>query len=146
LGDYDGAINDQTLALKLRPDFVEALSDRGATRQIKGDLDGARADYEQAIRFNPRFADVWFNRAVWWLAQADWVRAAADFTHYITLDTVPKPQLADAYAQRGLVRLQQGRPEEAQQDFDQCLKLNPGLRKSLEHMVDKVKQQVSRNP
>jgi hypothetical protein len=44
------------------------------------------------------------------------------------------------------VRLQQGRAEEAQQDFDQCLRLNPRLQKSLNELIAEVKQQMTRKP
>jgi tetratricopeptide (TPR) repeat protein len=95
---------------------------------------------------NPRFPDAWFNRAAYWKAQGEWARAEADFTHYIALDSTLKPQLADAHAQRGLLRLRQGRADEAQQDFDQCLRLNPRLQKSLNELIAEVKQQMTRKP
>jgi tetratricopeptide (TPR) repeat protein len=58
-------------AIKLKPDFQEAWSDRGAARQFKGDFDGALADYNLAIKLNPRFADAWFNRATYWREKGD---------------------------------------------------------------------------
>ena len=103
-------------------------------------------DYNQAIWLNPHLADVWFNRATMWQRKEEWARAEADFTRYITLESTHKPQHADAYAQRGIVRLQQGRGDEAQQDFDQCLKLNPNLRMSLERMIEETKQRVVMKP
>jgi Tfp pilus assembly protein PilF len=54
--------------------------------------------------------------------------------------------LADAHAQRGLLRLRQGRADEAQQDFDQCLRLNPRLQKSLAELIEKAKQELARKP
>jgi tetratricopeptide (TPR) repeat protein len=70
-------------------------------------------------------------------------RAEADLTRAIEL----KPNMADAYAQRGLVRLMRGRTDEAQQDFDRCLSLNKNLRQSLERLIAETKQQMAgRNP
>jgi tetratricopeptide (TPR) repeat protein len=89
---------------------------------------------------NPRFADVWFNRAALWQRKEEWARAEADFTEYIAL----KSQHADAYASRGIVRFRQGHTNEARQDFEQCLKLNPNLRQSLEQMIEEAKQQMTR--
>jgi Tfp pilus assembly protein PilF len=140
-GDLDGAISDQTRALQLNPDFAEAISDRGVTRQLKGDLDGALADYNQAIKLNPRFAAVWFNRGTYWKAKGDLERAEADFTQAI--ENGLKPHLADAYAQRGCMRLLQGRAAEAQQDFDRCLALDKRLRQSLERLIAETKQQMA---
>ena len=55
--------------------------------------------------------------------------------------------MADAYAQRGIVRLMRGRADEAQQDFDRCLELNKNLRQSLERLIIETKQQMAgRNP
>jgi tetratricopeptide (TPR) repeat protein len=48
-GDLDGAISDQTQAIKLNPRLAIAWHDRGMTRQAKGDLDGALADYKRAV-------------------------------------------------------------------------------------------------
>jgi Tfp pilus assembly protein PilF len=53
------------------------------------------------------------------------------------------PSLADAYAQRGLVRLLQGRADAAQQDFDRCLSLNQNLRQSLERLISEAKRQLA---
>jgi hypothetical protein len=51
------------------------------------------------------------------------------------------PRHPDSYAQRGLVRLLQGRASEAQQDFDRCLELNNGLKQSLEQLIAEAKRQ-----
>lgn len=54
-----------------------------------------------------------------------------------------QPQSADAYAQRGLMRLLQNRAAEAQPDFDHCLELNPKLRSSLEQKIAEAKRQLA---
>ena len=74
-----------------------------------------------------------------WFAKGEYARAEADFTQAIKL----QPQLANTYALRGLVRLLQNRVDAAQQDFDQCLTLDNGLRQSLERMIAEVKRQVA---
>jgi hypothetical protein len=53
-----------------------------------------------------------------------------------------KPQLADAYALRGLVRLLRGREGEAEQDFARCLMLNKYLKQSLERLIAEAKRQL----
>jgi hypothetical protein len=42
------------------------------------------------------------------------------------------------------VRLLEGRSDEAQQDFNQCLALNPNLRQSLESYIAEAKQQLAK--
>jgi len=66
-------------------------------------------------------------------------RAEADFTRAIEL----KPHLADAYAQRGLVRLLQSRADEAKRDFDRCLALNKNLWESVDRLIAETKQQMA---
>jgi Flp pilus assembly protein TadD len=62
-GDLDGAIRDQTQAIKLDPRFAGACSDRCAIRQLKGDLDGDSADCSRAIELDARNATAYFNLA-----------------------------------------------------------------------------------
>jgi hypothetical protein len=49
------------------------------------------------------------------------------------------PQSAEAYAGRGILRLPQQRDAEAQADFDQCLKLDPTVKESLNRKIEYVK-------
>lgn len=52
-GNYEGSLEDLNQALKLNPDDVLALVDRGVFRFLGGDLIGALADLDQAIKHNP---------------------------------------------------------------------------------------------
>ncbi len=97
----------------------------------------------QAQNSRAASASSYLERGNQWLAKGEYARAEADFTRYITLDSAPKRQLADAYGQRGIARLRQGRADEAQRDFSQCLTLNPNLRASLAQMIEVVKQQMA---
>jgi len=52
-GNLDGAISDYTEALRLRPDFGEALMNRGMAQAQKGNLAAARQDLERALEAAP---------------------------------------------------------------------------------------------
>ena len=52
-GDVDGAIQDYTEAIRLKPDYVLAFNNRGNVRHAKGDVEGALQDYNEAIRLKP---------------------------------------------------------------------------------------------
>jgi tetratricopeptide (TPR) repeat protein len=93
-----------------------------------------RAHAREGARI-PRFSE----EATYWKAKGDLKQADADFTRAIEL----KPNAADAYAHRGLVRLMSGRADEAQQDFIHCLKLNKNFRQSLERLIAETKQQMA---
>ncbi len=47
------AINDYNKALEIRPDFAEALVNRGSIKEENGDFDGATNDYTAAIKLKP---------------------------------------------------------------------------------------------
>jgi tetratricopeptide (TPR) repeat protein len=53
---YDRAIEDYNEALRLKPDFAQAFSDRGAALYFKGEYQKAIADYDEAIRLEPENA------------------------------------------------------------------------------------------
>ena len=66
-GDYDGAIADYTRALELKPDYAEALNNRGYAWVKKGNLGQALKDFSRAIEINPLFPDAYTSKA-WILA------------------------------------------------------------------------------
>jgi len=70
-----------------------------------------------------------------WTAKGDLRRAEEDFTHAIELE----PQLANAYAHRGLARLLQGRASDAQSDFDLYLSLGGNSKESLDRLIADAK-------
>lgn len=61
-GDYKGAIEAFTLALRLNPNLVEAYIERGNARFELGDKQGAIEDYNQALHLNPNDANAYYNR------------------------------------------------------------------------------------
>ena len=63
-------------------------------------------------------------------------RSISDFTRAIELD----PDLAFAYANRGLALLLQGKDSEAQKDFERCFELKPELKSELDGRIQKAKQ------
>ena len=117
------------------------LRNRGAARQAKGDLDGALADYTRALEPTP--AEIaFFNRGTVWQSKGEFRKAIADYTEALKLNS----DFADGYARRGLTLLLLGEAAAAQRDFDQCLKLNPQHKVTLEEEISKVKAQRTSKP
>ena len=54
--EFDRAIADYDVAIRLDPKNIPAYNDRGNIYQAKGDVDRAIADFSEAIRLNPSFA------------------------------------------------------------------------------------------
>jgi len=46
----EGALQDFSEAIRLKPDDAEAFYNRGVGRRAKGDVEGALQDYNEAIR------------------------------------------------------------------------------------------------
>ncbi len=122
-GDLDGAIADFNQALKLDPNFVRALGNRGNAQKDKGDLDGALADFSRIIELDPKSAHAYAGRAEVKRNKGDLDGAIADFNRAIELD----PKDAAAYAARGRVKHDKGDLDGATADFNQALKLDPSL-------------------
>jgi tetratricopeptide (TPR) repeat protein len=62
LRDYDGAIDDATRALRLKPDHVPALVNRAVARERRGDMPAAIEDYTSAIKLRPDDQALHFKR------------------------------------------------------------------------------------
>jgi tetratricopeptide (TPR) repeat protein len=80
----------------------------------------------------------WSNRGMLWKAKGDLRQAEEDLTHAIELD----PQLANAYAHRGIARLLQWRAGDAQSDFDRYLSLDGNSKENLDRLIAEAKQQL----
>jgi len=64
LCDFYGALADFNIAIKLKPDYPEAYSNRGIAYVKIGKFDSAIDDYNKAIELNPHCAKVYFNRGI----------------------------------------------------------------------------------
>ena len=125
--------------------MLSAYNNRGNARYAVGDLDGAIADYTRGIQLSPRqgtdkepsnvLLGLNYNgRGNALAAQGKLDLAIADYSTAIEI----APRFADAYANRGLALLRRGRTSEAEQDFEQSLRLDPSLKASLEDRINRV--------
>jgi tetratricopeptide (TPR) repeat protein len=80
--DYDRAIEDLSAFIRLNPNNVRALSDRGSSYEIKGEYDRAIADYSEVIRLSDKASSVWVwytNRGSAYEKKGELDKALADF-------------------------------------------------------------------
>ena len=61
--NWSNAIKYYDEAIRIRPDFATAYSNRGLAKSRKGDNDGAIKDFDVAIRLNPDYALAYSGRA-----------------------------------------------------------------------------------
>ena len=120
LGDLRGAEADQTAALRLRPELVEALVNRAHVRGSLGNPRGALEDADAALALRPGVPEALSNRFDARLALQDFPGALADAETLIGLGST-----ALGYACRGSVRRAQGDRAGALADFDVVVQLAP---------------------
>ena len=119
--DLDGALDDLTHSLKLKPDDADALNCRGLVRYIEGDRQGALGDFSAAIKARGDLAAAWSNRAHAEFAAGDTKSALADLDKAIAL----QPGLAVAWGNRALAKQSTGDLDGALADIDKAISLKP---------------------
>jgi len=128
--NLDEAIRCFTVAIRLKPDFIEPYMHRAWARSVKGDLEGAIEDDDEVIRLNteairlkPEDDNAYNNRGIALTARGDFDGAIADFDEAIRLN----PDSAGAYYDRGAARQAKGELESALADYDEAIRLEPDL-------------------
>jgi tetratricopeptide (TPR) repeat protein len=100
--DYDRAIAEYDIAIRLKPDYAEAYNDRGFAHYLKGDAERAIADYTRAIALRPNYPKAYNSRGVVYMAHGyGSAKAVADFDRAIAL----KADFRYAYINRANARL-----------------------------------------
>ena len=64
IGDYQGAIEDFTKAIRKDEEYYEAYIDRGFAKMKLLHYEDAIADYDKAIELNPKSSNAWYNRGL----------------------------------------------------------------------------------
>lgn len=89
-GHYVEAAADIEHALKLRPEFAEALSNLGNVRRQLGQLRAAKAAYDSALLLKPKDSRTWNNRGALQEELGNLVAAELDMARAIELGGCPK--------------------------------------------------------
>ncbi|MGA3371488.1 MAG: tetratricopeptide repeat protein [Terracidiphilus sp.] len=122
--DIDERLRFYGEAIRLKPDYVEALLWRGvALHTLKGDTEGAVEHYNEAIRLKPDFAEAFQSRGIARTDKDDLEGALKDYNEAIRL----KPGLAEAFVCRGNAVKTLGDLEGALKNYNQAIRLKPGL-------------------
>lgn len=120
-GDLDGALRDNTAALRFQPRWAMAYYNRGAVLKDMKDFKGALKDYDRAVELRPDWAAAWGSRATVRQALRDFDGAIEDCNAALRIN----PRLAAALHNRGYARHCKGDTEEALKDYDAAIGINP---------------------
>ena len=122
-GDTDGAIDDYSAVIALKPSFYRAYYNRGLAHYDLHQLGQAIADFGEAVRLNPEYVKAYYNRGLAQYHQGNHEAAEADFSEVLRHDS----QHASAYNNRGLARKAQGDFSGAVADYTLAVRMDPGL-------------------
>jgi tetratricopeptide (TPR) repeat protein len=122
-GDFEGALEAFSAALRADPNHAAALANRG---RLLGEHfnhpDQALRDFDALICRLPQSAEAFFLRAKLYAVRCNLAeKAVADFTRAIEL----KPDWSEAYFQRGLLREAAAELRKALADYSRSVELNP---------------------
>ena len=120
-GDYQGAIDDCTKAIKIDQNNADAWSNRGNAKNNLDDHQGAIDDFTKAIELEPKGAAAWNNRGLAKGKLGDHQGAIDDYIKAIELN----PKNAIAWSNRGTAKFRLGKYDDAIKDFDESLGLDP---------------------
>ncbi len=122
MGDYDRAAYDYQALLARDPQDSEALNGLGLVFQFAdNDALGAETNFRKALLANPNNAGAWYNIAFLEASQNKTTAAIKDFGEAIRIDR----RYADAYVNRGLLRMRLPDQAAALADFEAALSLQP---------------------
>jgi tetratricopeptide (TPR) repeat protein len=121
LGKQHTALASYERALKLRPDYAEALSNRGNILHELKRFEEALASYDRAVELRPNYAEALFNRGNTLHELKRFEEALASYDHAVEL----RPDYAEAFLNRGNTLHELKRFEEALASYDRLLKLRP---------------------
>ncbi len=114
MASFDGA-------LKVRPDYVEALSNRGnVLRELKR-YGEALASFERALKLRPDYAEAFSNLGITLHEMNLFELALASYDRALRM----RPDYAEALTNRGITLLELKHFEEALASFDRALKVRP---------------------
>lgn len=119
--DYQGAINDYSLALVSNPNDIDALAGRAEAYYWLKDFPSAIQDFDLVLERNPNNATFFLYRGTAHVLLKEYEKAIADYNEAIRLN----PEYASAYNNRGTSYDYLEEYEKAIADYTEAIRLDP---------------------
>lgn len=134
-GDLKKAFELFNQAITTNPKFSSAYTNRGNVYRQQGQFELAISDYSKSYELYPN-VDVLYFRANTYMDFEQYAKAEADYTSIINLE----PSYSDIYFDRAYACIMQKKYQEAKEDMEKQLVLNPRDFKSLANLINLKKQ------
>jgi len=148
-GDLAGAIDDYEKAGSINAKSIEgnrfvaqSYSNRGYIKLNDLDIDNAIQDFTMAIKIDPVDPDHYYKRGLARLINDDLLQALEDLNKSLSISGPDSFAKAFIYATRGMVKLLQGSRVDAQNDFEQAIKLTEGKNFIVESHLQSLEVQI----
>ena len=148
-GDLAGSIEDYEKAASINPKSIagnrfvaQAYSNRGYIKFNALNVDDAIKDFTIAINVDPNGYDHYYKRGLARLVNEELVQALEDLDKSISLTDPKWSRPVLTYATRGMVKLLQGKKDDAQKDFEQSLKMNENQNFDLDGYLRSLEIQI----
>ena len=136
LGRFDEALKSYERALVVRPDYAEALNNRGITLGDLKRFDEALESYERALAIRPDFAEAFNNRGNTHEELRRFGEALESYEQALAI----KPDFAEALNNCGNVLHALGRFAEALESYDRALAIRPGYAEALDNRGNSLQE------
>jgi len=121
LGLYEEAVKMFSEAIRLHPDYPEALHNRGLIYFYTGDFDRALTDFNAALGLKPNTANFLISRGGTYFGKHDFEKALVDYETALRLE----PNNAEALFHRGVLYIGMGDYNRAVNDLEAALRIEP---------------------
>jgi tetratricopeptide (TPR) repeat protein len=118
-GDFDRAIAEYSIAIKVEPTRLECYVKRGLSWMQKGEYDRAIADFNRVLKIDIDHSAAYLNRGIVLAARGDHLAAIDDYESALHLS----PTDAAPLLRRGLSLAKVGETDRAADDFRRVLRL-----------------------
>ena len=144
-----GSIEDYEKAASINPKSIlgnrfvaQAYSNRGYIKFNALNVDDAIEDFTIAIKVDPNDDDHYYKRGLARLVNEELEQALEDLNKSLSLTDPKWSRPALTYATRGMVKLLQGKKEDAQKDFEQSIKMNENQNFDLDGYLQSLEVQI----
>lgn len=119
--NYPEAIRFYDEALKKKPEFPEALTNRGVAHTQRGEMDQAIEDLNNSLKINNKVGNTYQARGNYFTLTGDFAKARQDLEEAVKLI----PDSSASWALLGNAQYMSGQEEQAFQSFDRAVKVRP---------------------